>query len=1107
MLRFILGVAGTGKTRRMLDELQARAVAGQHSVWLVPEQFSSAAEGIVWHLLGDALSDYAQVLSFRTLAERVLKTSGGLALPVLTDAGRVVVVRRALNAVGERLRVYGRQRHSTAFSDLCAQTLAELKTAGATPEVLAAVAGAGGDAKFHDLSLILAAYEVCNAGQCLDTEDRLRQAAGMAGCGWFAGKALYVDSFDGFTAPEYALLGAAMPLCEEMTVALCCPGLWQAHEADDAQTAARSADAPDLFAPVRRAAHRLRRLAADCGVPVAAPLLCERPLRPLSPPLARLNALLALGEDDAPGTPGTPGEDAGEAALTLTDAEDEWEEVRLVAAQMRRLALRGVPYRRMAVVCRDMEAYRRVVQRQFALYDIPLFIDATDTIEYTAPVVFLRAALKLLQRGLNYRGVLELLKTGLCGVAAHHLAAFENYLFIWQPRAAELRAPFAQNPDGLLAVRDAQSDAQLAMAEAVRARAVPVIEKFIHGAKEGTALQLSKQLYYLLDAFDAGEHNEAAAHRLEAAKDLPGAERSRRAWDLTMDLMDEMVRLVGDERLPVGGYDDFFLLLVRGTDFGSTPQTLECALFTTADRMRLDEPDHCFLVGLCAGEFPMQVGYSGLLNHRDRESLVAQGVEMPGSYENRTLLEDLFFYRATCAPRRCLHLSWPRRRAGLAKTPSPALAAIVRAFAPGPLALPDTALAATPAAAFDLLCAQYQDATPLAAGAAQALARWPDAGRWLQTLRAADNRPDFYVRDSEALARLLGERLNLSPTVVERYYACRFAYYLERVLRVRERRPAKVSPLESGTFVHTILEKTLAEAGQAFKHYTNAQLEEAGRRHAEGFITAALPPGSHRDKWRLSQIIDATVRLLCYLRDGAGQSAFEIDAVELAVGGAGADVPPLEMETKEGRRVALSGKIDRVDVLRREDGDTLCVLDYKTGEKKFELGDVPYGRNMQMLVYMDALCKNGGSRYQNPQPGAVLYLASDPAPQSGSRAGGEASPWRLDGLVLDDTAVLEALDAEGEGVYSPVRRLASDAPRKSAALATRQDMADALRLAETLCEKMAQGVYTGDFAARPTVKDEQRPCGYCPYRAVCRHEDGRDETVIGDKRARGEADA
>ena len=106
VLQLILGLSGTGKTGRVVTEMKVRAAAGLSSILLVPEQFSSSAETMVYKALGDRLSAYAEVYSFTSFAEYLLKTFGGVAVPTLTDAARAVAVRRAMDALGEEVKLY-----------------------------------------------------------------------------------------------------------------------------------------------------------------------------------------------------------------------------------------------------------------------------------------------------------------------------------------------------------------------------------------------------------------------------------------------------------------------------------------------------------------------------------------------------------------------------------------------------------------------------------------------------------------------------------------------------------------------------------------------------------------------------------------------------------------------------------------------------------------------------------------------------------------------------------------------------------------------------------------------------------------------------------------
>ncbi|MFQ9990647.1 PD-(D/E)XK nuclease family protein [Ruthenibacterium lactatiformans] len=226
MLRLILGISGTGKTGRVLAEMKVRAAARRRSILLVPEQFSSSAETMVYRSLGDAFSACAEVYSFTSFAELVLKTFGGAAVKTLTDAARAVAVRRAMDTLGDELQAYRRHRRSTGFCSMCADAIKELKTAGASPETLLDVARTAGEdgGKLHELGLIFAAYEALIAGSAMDPADRISAAALRLDPAFLADKAVFIDNFDGFTAPEYRMLEKLVE-AEECTVTLCCDGL------------------------------------------------------------------------------------------------------------------------------------------------------------------------------------------------------------------------------------------------------------------------------------------------------------------------------------------------------------------------------------------------------------------------------------------------------------------------------------------------------------------------------------------------------------------------------------------------------------------------------------------------------------------------------------------------------------------------------------------------------------------------------------------------------------------------------------------------------------------------------------------------------------------
>ena len=234
--------------------------------------------------------------------------------------------------------------------------------------------------------------------------------------------------------------------------------------------------------------------------------------------------------------------------------------------------------------------------------------------------------------------------------------------------------------------------------------------------------------------------------------------------------------------------------------------------------------------------------------------------------------------------------------------------------------------------------------------------------------------------------------------------------------------------------------------------------------------------------------------MLCFLRDDAAQNLFTVDALELSIGGRDAEVPALLVETPGGNKVRVVGKVDRVDTLQKDGHTYLRIIDYKTGNKKFDLADVYHGLNMQMLVYMAALEQGGGARYPNALPAAVLYLRSDPTPETAGREEKTPPLFSFDGLILNEPAILRAMDSEGTGIFLPVTYKNDGTPKAgNKRLASLAKLGLIRAHVEDMLAHMADDVYAGRFGAYPLAKDKERPCGYCDYRIICRHRDGQDE--------------
>ena len=1097
MLKLVLGGSGSGKTTLLYSRIRARAEAGRRSILLVPEQFTSSTEGRIYRELGDALSGMVESFSFTSLAERILSAEGGAAVQTLSDAGRAVLVRRALEELQDHVQYYYRHRRSAAFCQMAAQTIDELKSAGLSGAQLAELAPDCGpeSGKLSELALIFQGYETLLAGTGMDPADRLELAADRLEAALARGelpdflreREVFIDEFDTFNAPKKRLMGAMLAALPTVTVALCDDG------------APMVPGDMGLFSGAKQVAAQLRQLARKNGADAAVPELLRRDLRHKDAPgLAAVTELLETGTCEVP--PAAP-------EVRLFAAASREEEARCTAAAIRRLMRQGVRCGKMAVVCRNIPDYRAAIRYEFRMADIPLYCDEPTTPEFSAPATAVRALLALVRGADMTENLTILAKTGLCALTEPQVCALENYAYTWSPNAAAWRTKFEKSPKGFGENELSDEDAKtLEDAETARQLLVTAVDELRSKVRGGSAEQISRELYFCLKKLGAEEQQAALVEAVRTARGIPAAEEAAREWNVVMQLLNEMAHLLGRQGVTFAEYEDLFSLLLRSSDLGHIPQTLDAVVLASAGKMRLDAPDYVFVLGLAEGEFPCAPSETGLLTHADRDALMAKQIDLPDCFENRVVREQVCFYKALTAPAKGLWLSWPK---GQGKTLCAALEPIVEALHPAApeLELPD--LAATPADALDTLGGWPLTDTERASLTEALRLPQTDAPRGLALLRRMEEDPPRQVNDLSALSGLLGQRLRISPSQLEKYYTCRYGYFLQYVLGLKPRRRAELSADQSGTLMHWVLQMALDPhpdadnpcAGLApFLELDDDAMAELASLLVDEYAKRYLPEDTARFAYLLSRLKKSMTSLLCYLRDEQKQSCFHPAACELCIGSGEDAVPGQVYHLSDGRTVQLVGTVDRADEWVEENGTRwVRVVDYKTGTKKLNLKEVYCGLDCQMLLYLFSLTRDKSGRFTGAEPAGVLYLLADPAPKTTNRQQAQQDvQYELDGLVRDEQRVFDAMDAAETGRYLPFGyRDGKPSPNQKD---KRADIAKLNRIQlhlDDLVTQMGSQLYSGRIEAEPLVAGAGRnPCVWCDYSFICCHETGIGERAL-----------
>ena len=278
-LKFILGRAGAGKTHYCLEQVRAalrQSPVGSPLIMLVPEQATFQIEQALAATPGLAGFLRAQVFSFQRLAYHISLELGGAAQPRISEIGRLMALRKILQAKTKELTVLSKAARRSGFTDKLAAALAELKMyritswelAGTVKYLEATAQHLVLQNKLKDMGILYQAWEEFLSDRYQDMEDCLNLLAEQIPQSSFTRQAtIWIDGFKGFTPQEFYVIGQMLHTAD-VDISLCLDPAAKALAAKDTS----------VFHPVWQTWQRLLKIAAENGVEVQYVELCPEVL-------------------------------------------------------------------------------------------------------------------------------------------------------------------------------------------------------------------------------------------------------------------------------------------------------------------------------------------------------------------------------------------------------------------------------------------------------------------------------------------------------------------------------------------------------------------------------------------------------------------------------------------------------------------------------------------------------------------------------------------------------------------------------------------------------------------------------------------------------------
>ncbi len=1073
MIAVVYGKSGTGKSDWVFDQMNK--AAKEHRVFLlVPDREAVMAESRAAALHNAGNID---VLTFGRLCNTLFRTYGGLCVDYIGKGAKKLIMRNVMRAISPLLKEYGGAAEGLGIYEKMTAMRTVFYQDHIFPRDLDRTSSALGmetplGAKISDLSLIFAAFDAEIASRWEDPDGMLSRADDLLSeHDFFHESVVFVDSFTSFSAQQMDVLTHMMRGANDVFVTL--PYLPEERNEASVRFIAGTDD-------------RLRRAAERAGVKSAESIVLRGARRYESEELAFLSTEISAQ------TSVSRVWEREVQHISLVRAANVFAEAEAAALDICRAVRGGLRYRDIAVVIRDPSSYEGILDAVFRKYEIPYFLSSRKEISEKPFVKFIFSAFSVTERGFRGEDVISYIKTGFSGITPDDVSLFENYIVKWNLRGKLFTGdePWNMHPRGYGFSFSEEDHGLLFRLAEMRSTVIEPLKAF--SAANRTAKTVRERATLLFDFLSGLMISEKLTEKAEEAKsrgDLALAMETVQLWNAFCETLDQLVVSSGDAEASAQEFSQMLMMLFLETDIGKIPTSVDEVLISGAAQTLTGGHKYVYILGAAEGVFPQKVSEDGLFSEHEKTALATLGVELSDRLERRVSEELYYFYRAASMPSRRLYVSYSHYSlSGAEQRESVGIKRIRKLFPK--LSVRDFELSA-PIDLVESRAASFEHATAFSGNLGRALreyyendAEYAEKFKYMQMPLGAEKT----ALSQESAEILFPGRLTTSYTRLEKFIKCRFAYFCEYELKLRDDSPANFGAVDIGSFMHGVLEKTvrwIAEGGdgdiaEGVRSIANQYLSELFRRDAE-----TLPK---RLQHLFAYLCKSAEIFACRMKEEFEASSFRPCDFELTVGRDGNAVTPMRL-VGDGVSVELRGKIDRVDMLEGEGGKLYVrVVDYKTGDKTFDIKNVKLGLDMQMLLYLFSLWENGEKRYHGEiVPAGVLYAGIKP-PQVDLAIGKDGSEddifVKSSGLFLKDEGVLRAMDPDLEGKWIPVK--ASDLGKDKPNLVGLEAFSSLKEEVTDTVLKYASELKGGKAYARPMTAGGTSPCEYCRMRAVCR---------------------
>lgn len=1076
MFNLITGRQGSGKSRYIYENIVRDIKENKDTYLIVPEQYSFEAEKEIIDMSGMPGIIGIHVLSFSRLSYQLLNKAGKMQKQPLSKKAALIILKKILLDLSDDLTIYSKSAMQDGFCNIMLDCIYELKKNKIKCGELNSLSNTQLlKLKMDEIKKIYESYEAYINNDYYDAEDLIEQASKEVTDGTvFNNTNVYIDGFYTLDKQRLNLIDCIMKKADNVSFCL-------TYDTDYER---------DVFSISEKLKSDMISLAESSNLKINEIKLSEK--------IYCANSIKHIEENIFKYSFKKYSAYKNETLPEVRILNNIYKEAQHAAGTITELVQsKNLRYKDIAIFSNDLDTYSKIIQRVFAQYQIPYFIDERYDIFHNCLVRMLLSLLSMIDKNnFYYKDVFEFLKTGYSNLNVEEINRLENYVLKYGVKREEYFCEFKK--------AHKKDEAFLDEINNIRKKFEEQIKPWKDKAK--TLKTYDKIADLISEILDDDAVKEKIQQSITFCEDnLLNVQKSieEQIADITRENLEFIKYFLKDQKATIEDFYEVFRQTLNSDNAGVLPISSDCVIIGDFARSRISKINTAIIMGAIDGAMPKKLSSEGVFTQKEKQELTQKGINITGEEQAHNFKEKFYIYNVFSKPKERLIITAPLLNENNDENHLCASAEqICKMFELKDLYSEENNVKVSNInGTYQNLITQISkdiQAGTTPCEKAIKLFNWYENNGIYKEKTNMLKKALTYDNAGENLSRqdiraIKTTTFNLSASNIKAYAECPFKYFVQYTLKPQKREIWEINALDIGNLMHSTGEKFtrhVLENNIDLKKITNDEIEhivdeiiiKSEQEFKSGFFgednlnKAILKKASHVAKKTIGKIVE-------HINSGD----FEIFGSEIEFGN-NKKLPAISLGDIEGIGVNIEGKIDRIDKYVYSGKTYYKVYDYKTGNVVLDYKKIFHGTDLQLILYMQA-CIAGNL---NRMPAGMFYYKFDsPIVKYENNIDIDklneliSKNMRYYGISVDDEDIILAIDHnakdDNKRSCSSTKFNNDNSLAKSSHVFNNEEVNIILKHSMQLIENFAKEILSGITEARPYKSS----CEYCEYKNVC----------------------